>query len=476
MIRARLVWLAFSSMMLADAGVVWSQAGAITGQVMVRENPDGKHSLLVGLNLPSSTSIDEFRIRNVAGPFSYTGGFLPDNWGLTQDKNDLVLKGPARSEAMRFRLDITSRGKESPQKWFLTRDIEARAFLGGERRFDVEFKPSLAPKLEVQSSLYGALEVPHTIAIGLPFTVSAQDGYTAGEWSYSIAGHLIPGEAPGGARYRPLRRYNSLEIAAYKLGMDALESGPHPVVSALTDAGRQQSATTPPPKSPVPNVDDFRTAGEIWWPTEVDAPGMPGVKMKFHYTDEWGDRTVDAVASDIVVERPMYFQTCQPAIASGSSMVFAGQTLCLTGCFRDATVPMTLNGNRNIFPSAFSPTSMQLYIPPDVTPGPNTISYGSSTSFPFTALGMNGTIDQNLLWKGQSTTMRLEVLGTDLSLPVEVVNTTPAVISVEGGERQVINSPGGSPNAMMRSVRGIHKGDFKITYRLMNASCDATGK
>ena len=28
--------------------------------------------------------------------------------------------------------------------------------------------------------------------------------------------------------------------------------------------------------------------------------------MKFHYTDEWGDRTVDAVASDIVVERPMY--------------------------------------------------------------------------------------------------------------------------------------------------------------------------
>ena len=75
---------------------------------MVRENPEGKHSLLVGLNLPSSTSIDELRIRNVAGPFSYTGGFLPDNWGLTQDKNDVVLKGPARTDAIRFRLDITS--------------------------------------------------------------------------------------------------------------------------------------------------------------------------------------------------------------------------------------------------------------------------------------------------------------------------------------------------------------------------------
>jgi hypothetical protein len=44
MIRARLVWLALSSVMLADAGVMWSQGGAITGQVMVRENPEGKHS------------------------------------------------------------------------------------------------------------------------------------------------------------------------------------------------------------------------------------------------------------------------------------------------------------------------------------------------------------------------------------------------------------------------------------------------
>ena len=145
-----------------------------------------------------------------------------------------------------------------------------------------------------------------------------------------------------------------------------------------------------------------------WWPGDV--PGMPGVKMKFHYTDEWGDRTVDAVAS-ASWSSDHDFQACQPAIASGSSMVFAGQTLCLTGCFRDPGVcPVTLNGNRYIFPRAFSPTSMQVDIPPDVTPGPNTISYGSSTSFPFTALGMNGSIDQNLLWKGQSTTMRLEVL------------------------------------------------------------------
>ncbi len=172
----------------------------------------------------------------------------------------------------------------------------------------------------------------------------------------------------------------------------------------------------------------------------------------------------------------MYFQSCQPEIASGSSMVFAGQTLCLTGCFRDPKVPVILNGNRNVFPRAFSPASMEVYIPPDVTPGPNTISYGSGSSFPFTALGMNGSIDQNQLWTGQSTTMRLEVLGTDLSLPVEVVNRTPGVITVEGGERQVINSPGGSPNAMIRSVRGINKGDFTINYRLMNASCDATGQ
>ena len=103
------------------------------------------------------------------------------------------------------------------------RDIEARAFLGGERRFDVKFKPSLAPRLEVQSSLYGALEIPRTIAVGLPFTASAQEGYTAGEWSCSIEGHLRPGEAgTTGQRYRPLRRYNALEIAAYNLGMDAL--------------------------------------------------------------------------------------------------------------------------------------------------------------------------------------------------------------------------------------------------------------
>ena len=77
-------------------------------------------------------------------------------------------------------------------------------------------------------------------------------------------------------------------------------------------------------------------------------------------------------------------------------------------------------------------------------------------------LAVEGPIDQNELWKGQSTTMRLPVVGSEERLPLRIVNKTPATIAIDGGVNQLVDSAGGADNALTRSVRGIMKGNFNI--------------
>jgi hypothetical protein len=121
---------------------------------------------------------------------------------------------------------------------------------------------------------------------------------------------------------------------------------------------------------------------------------------------------------------------------------------------------------------AGSPTSVQIHMPGDLMAGPGSIEMGGApTPFRFRILAVLGSIDQNLLWKGESTTMRLEILGTPEPLPIEIVNWAPGVIDLEGGVRQVVSSSGGSSNALQRGVRGIQKGNFTISYRLQREPC-----
>jgi hypothetical protein len=132
-----------------------------------------------------------------------------------------------------------------------------------------------------------------------------------------------------------------------------------------------------------------------------------------------------------------------------------------------------LDGKTELEPKAGSSNAFVFRIPPDTTPGEHTIEFKGAVSgqYKLGVLGVEGSIDQNQLWRNQSTTMRLRVIGTDERLPLEIVNKAPGTITVDGGSSQVITSPGGANNAITRSVTGIRKGDFNIEYSLNLPAC-----
>jgi hypothetical protein len=312
------------------------------------------------------------------------------------------------------------------------RELDARAFWNGKRLFEVKMRVSVQPKVVIQDSLETSLVVPRRIASDSPFFVSAHPGYTAGRWSYGAAN-----------TWRDLGRAE-----------DVREDPEYTRLFSPDFRSR-------------PSLEGYRFA--LMPPTYNFSNGA---RLRFAYDDEWGDTLVDAEAVKTRVEPPR--SACPPGIRGGSPMVFSGQPLCMSGCFPQPYGAFTLNGMQMLYPAAGSLTAVEVILPGDLMPGPSSVELSgvsTSTPFRFVILGLLGTIDQNQLWKGQSTTMRLQILGTDIALPIEIINRTPGVIDVEGGVRHVALTAGGSSNAVTRNVRGIQKGNFTINYRLTNEAC-----
>jgi hypothetical protein len=172
---------------------------------------------------------------------------------------------------------------------------------------------------------------------------------------------------------------------------------------------------------------------------------------------------------------------CDRTINGGTPLAFAGQNACVSGCFPstpgglEEAARLLMLDDQPLVPQAGSPTTIVVRVPPDTPPGPHVITWkagGDATGrLQIGVLQLEGTIDQNQLWRGQSTTMRLRIVGSDQPLPLTIINRTPSTIEIEGGERQVVTTPGGADNAVTRQVRGIMKGDFAIDYSLDQPPC-----
>ncbi|MCB1024221.1 MAG: hypothetical protein KDB79_07520, partial [Acidobacteria bacterium] len=95
----------------------------------------------------------------------------------------------------------------------------------------------------------------------------------------------------------------------------------------------------------------------------------------------------------------------------------------------------------------------------------------ASEKVEFLVLGVEASIDQNKLFTGQGTTLRLKITGTDEAIPIEFENKTPEIIEMEGGTKQVINTTGGGENSVERGVKGLKRGKFDIKYKLTLPPC-----
>jgi hypothetical protein len=121
---------------------------------------------------------------------------------------------------------------------------------------------------------------------------------------------------------------------------------------------------------------------------------------------------------------------------------------------------------------------MQVHLPPHAaTPGRHVWSGDPAAGYTpacrawTQVVQIAGAIDSQRLFSSQSTPMRLTVAGTTDRVPLEIRNLTPGIVRIEGGETQLVETSGGTPNTVTRSVQGLVRGDFKIEWSLATSRC-----
>ncbi len=168
-----------------------------------------------------------------------------------------------------------------------------------------------------------------------------------------------------------------------------------------------------------------------------------------------------------------------PMIESAQRYVFVDQTACVCGNFpdEDSRHGLLLGGVPVGEPSTSSESMVEFHVPDGVPPGPHAITGSSTGGFKpdegpqIAVLALEGSIDLELLHSGQSTPMRIRIVGTEDPLELRLTNTTPQIISIEGGDEGLVWTSGGADNTVERTVRGLRPGDFNISYGVANDAC-----
>ncbi|HEX9188374.1 MAG TPA: hypothetical protein VGB87_14950, partial [Vicinamibacteria bacterium] len=168
-----------------------------------------------------------------------------------------------------------------------------------------------------------------------------------------------------------------------------------------------------------------------------------------------------------------------PAVLTGATpRVFPGDVACVRGLFPPGSFSgLRLNGQSLGLPLTASDTVTWFRIPPLTPPGPIEITGDPGAGFrPADAvkpvvIRVNGSIDRSKLLRGESTTLRLWLDGTDAPTSLALKNHTPGIIRLDGGNEQTVTTSGGSPNDVVRKVDAVKPGDFNLTYSLEGAQC-----
>jgi hypothetical protein len=203
----------------------------------------------------------------------------------------------------------------------------------------------------------------------------------------------------------------------------------------------------------------------------------PGLKLGASYQDSWGATLSYGTLEDVAIvppgdpEEPPRLDACSPKVLTGG-------ILCACGFFptAESRTSLTLNG-RPLGAPLSSSSAVLTFRLPDVPPGEFVLAGPESAGFPpgSSATGLHvkvgGSIDRDLLLRGESTPLRLWLEGTKEPLSLKLWNTTPGVVSLDGGNDQVVTTSGGEPNQVQRMVHAVTAGDFNVSYKLSGQWC-----
>jgi chromosome segregation ATPase len=347
-------------------------------------------------------------------------GQLPPSWNLDVDGATAVLQGPPApdlTEPLRFRLDFF--GARPPK------DLRLSALSRGQRVLRQKVAVVVQPVLKVLGSLDGVLALPPVLSPGETLTAEVLSDALPPGGQWNIAG-AAAGELPGATRVVQTRIPQNL-------------SPTDPVSVSYQDP---------------------------FGHTRVDVPEVPDCRF--------GPPTTGPPE--------------RPRITGGTTHAFLGGTICLCGSFPEECRDGLSLGDIPLGPPITATDGYLMFrVPEAAYPAEHEMTGSPSVGFSrddrtsITLLQVLGSIDQDRLLRGESTQLRLAVVGTHEVLTLELENLTPGIVSLAGGELQLVEvtgsgpgGPGGQappPDWSEVLVNAVSPGDFDIRYTLTIPPC-----
>lgn len=446
------------------------QGGDVISEAYVRERANGNPSLLVGVGTEGGKPIDKV-VLDLPRKIEFRAGYLPPDWNVTENKEDVLMSGPPQPIAV-FRLD--SSVSYAPLLEGLTKNgLKVEAFSGANRVVKQTVEVAQLPRVTVETSVENALTLPGKVAPGEPFLATLSGPVVRGKifFSYNYFGNISAGvRAPLPSRSALVGPLGGPDFVSRYFGGTAT-AGPDlgGNVQVLREVFNRFGIATGGPLA----VEDavFATAPSL---------AIPGERLLVRMFDPFGEMVVNGFASSMDIA-PKSISGCSAKPYQATPRVFVGQVGCVCGCFAPERSTLKVDGVLSVESNvarlaAISSSTIMLRVLEGAPPGKHTISVDpgpphGKVEVEFIAMRLNGSIDKNKLLRGESTQMRLEVLGTGEPVDIQVVNRTPTIIDLEGGVSQVVRTSGGTANAGERTVRGLVPGDFRITYKADGPTC-----
>jgi len=444
--------------------------GVIGGVVEQREQQDKDRTVTFQFKLETAVNGISLRLSKKATEAADVVK-LPDDWKAVKDKDGITMTGPATSNPF-GRIDFPqsfASELDKELKKALTYEFKLGDLNLGSQKFDVK---NTDPVKTVKPN--DAADLPNSVRTESNFSFNPYDGFKDPDGKWRVG--LKNGETT------PLDTSSSLATSDYMLGATWDRS-----VKRIGGAGDQNKSAIAP----------MYPDGKI-----VVIPSIPGLKdgakLVFEFENKFGERLVDGEADTKVFDGSIDKRLgSPPSLISCTPKVFVGSKVCVCGYFpNDFSRNQLLLDGKPIGSPVAGSTDMVVIDSKGLAPGRHVITWnwrafqdwtntftGPSPSdterVEFVVLEVRGTIDQNKLFTGQGTDLRLEIVGSNEQLSIELKNETPDIIDLDGGQTQVVQTTVGAlggPNTIVKHVTGIKRGPFSITYKLTLPPCPCTGE
>ena len=240
------------------------------------------------------------------------------------------------------------------------------------------------------------------------------------------------------------------------------------------------SKMTPPGGAWTINDEPAEWNGDLEEPMYDYAVGLdwkPEIELKISYSDYWGESVAEGVDYDTEITTTEVGDAAM--ITDCTPQVLTGGRFCVCGSFPDeaSKVGVLLNGTPLGAPVSASSSVLNFVLPAGLASGDFTVSgedgagFGAGDQAQGIHIEVGGSIDQDLLMRGQSTPLTLWINGTGQPLSLYLWNNSPTIVNLDQGEYQVVTTSGGDPNDVQRIVHAVSPGDFHIKYQLSLGSC-----